>query len=65
MDTNEDVWADVQKDVADAGVTHTLTNPGIHDEDLDTNVYMFATNRQPRQALCPAASPSARRLPPK
>ena len=45
VDTNEDVWADVQKDVADAGVTHTLTNPGIHDEDLDTNVYMFATKQ--------------------
>lgn len=44
IDTHKDAWETVQKDLADSGISN-VTNPGIHDEDLDTNVFMFATRQ--------------------
>ena len=41
IDTDDEAWTSVSADLASQGIT--ATNPGIHDEDLDTNIYMFGT----------------------
>ena len=42
VDTKEDVWANVASDLTEKNIAN-VSNPGIHNDDLDTNVYMFAT----------------------
>ncbi len=42
VSTDEEEWDNVTNDLADENISG-ITNPGIHDEDLDKNVFMFAS----------------------
>lgn len=44
ISTDEKEWGNVTNDLSNASISG-ITNPGIHDEDLDKNVYMFASKK--------------------
>lgn len=50
IDVNEEVWETVATDLAAKGISG-ITNPGIHNDDLDTNVFMFATKEATNAAI--------------
>ncbi len=59
VDTDEEVWNDVLSQLKDRGITATVSNPGIHtsegdtdsDTKLDRNVFMFATKEATNAAI--------------